>query len=182
MTPWRSAPWPPTLIPTTTRWRNSGGHGSRNGRRCASRSSPWLRRCNASGGDRWPWMTASSTPTLRSTRPSPTGLSRNSKRNGARRRFQALLAKAAATDVPAVSDGLDLPAELARREDRLQALAAAKAEWEARAAARHQTEHPAYDGTMARREAPPGGYNPAWPSAPAAGAGSSRERSEQPDR
>jgi hypothetical protein len=99
-----------------------------------------------------------------------------------REEVQALLAKAAATDVPAVSDGLDLPAELARREDRLQALAAAKAEWEARAAARHQTEHPAYDGTMARREAPPGGYNPAWPSAPAAGAGSSRERSEQPDR
>ncbi len=99
-----------------------------------------------------------------------------------REEVQALLAKAAATDAPAVPGGLDLPAELARREGRLQALAAAKAEWEARAAARHQTEHPAYDGTMARREAPPGGYNPAWPSAPAAGAGSSRERSEQPDR
>jgi hypothetical protein len=47
--------------------------------------------------------------------------------------MKALLAKARATDREERPDGLDLPAELAHREERLKRLAAAKAELEARA-------------------------------------------------
>ena len=50
-----------------------------------------------------------------------------------REEVQALLTKAEATDREALPDGLDLPTEVARREDRLRALAAAKAKIEERA-------------------------------------------------
>ena len=65
---------------------------------------------------------------------------------------QALLAKAEATDRKALPDGLDLPMDVVRREDRLQALAAAKAKMEARARARFEGEHRAYEEQAARRE------------------------------
>ena len=66
---------------------------------------------------------------------------------------QALLAKAEATDREALPDGLDLPAEVARREDRLKALAEAKAKIEERAKARFEEEQRAYEEKAARREA-----------------------------
>jgi transposase len=52
----------------------------------------------------------------------------------------ALLARAAIADAEPLPEGLDIPAELARREGRLQAIRDAKAEIEARAAARFATE------------------------------------------
>ena len=47
-----------------------------------------------------------------------------------------LMAMAEAADA-AVPEGMDIPAELARREDRLKAIATAKAKIETRAAERH---------------------------------------------
>jgi transposase len=70
-----------------------------------------------------------------------------------REEVQALLAKAEATDREARSDGFDLPAEVARREDRLKALAEAKAQIEERARARFEEEQRAYGEKVARREA-----------------------------
>lgn len=70
-----------------------------------------------------------------------------------REEVQALLAKAEATDREAPPDGLDLPAEVARREDRLKALAEAKAKIEERAKARFEEEQRAHEEKVARREA-----------------------------
>jgi transposase len=70
-----------------------------------------------------------------------------------REEVRALLAKAEATDREELPDGLDLPAELARREARLEALADAKAEIEARAKARFDVEQQDYEAKVARREA-----------------------------
>jgi len=66
---------------------------------------------------------------------------------------QALLARAEATDREELPDGLDLPAELARREARLEVLAEVKAEIDARAKARFDAEQQDYEAKMARREA-----------------------------
>jgi transposase len=70
-----------------------------------------------------------------------------------RQEVQALLAQAEATDRDERPDGLDLPAELARRAARLKVLVEAKAELDARAKARFDAEPPAYAATVARREA-----------------------------
>ena len=51
-----------------------------------------------------------------------------------------LLARAEAADAEPLPEGLDVPEELARRDGRLQAIRAAKAEIEARAAARLERE------------------------------------------
>ena len=51
-----------------------------------------------------------------------------------------LLAKAEAADQSATPDGLSIPDELARREDRLQRIAAARAKIEARAKERFERE------------------------------------------
>jgi transposase len=59
------------------------------------------------------------------------------------------MAEAADAEVP---EGMDIPAELARREDRLTAIAAAKAKIEARAAERHAAEQAEYETKQARRE------------------------------
>ena len=73
-----------------------------------------------------------------------------------------LMVKAEAADQSDVPDGMSIPAELARREQRLAALARAKATIEARAKERHareQAEHDAKlaedrgDGQEARRQA-----------------------------
>ena len=50
-------------------------------------------------------------------------------------------------------DGLDLPAELARRKERLAAIARAKAEIERRAAERHAREQAEYEHKLAERKA-----------------------------
>ena len=70
-----------------------------------------------------------------------------------REEVQALLAKAAETDQQETDDEHDLPAEIARREQRLQALADAKAKIAERAVQRDQQAQQEYADKVARREA-----------------------------
>lgn len=87
---------------------------------------------------------------------------------------EELLALAEQADTANVPDGVKLPEEIKRREDRLQAMAAAKAKIEARAQERYVREKAQYDEKMARRAAKekrtgkkPGG-KPPEPPAPGA--------------
>jgi transposase len=78
-----------------------------------------------------------------------------------------LMAMAEAADVE-VPEGMDIPAELARREERLKAIGEAKAKLEARAAERHAVERAEYEAKRAEREAkaqPPKGSGPKTPEA-----------------
>lgn len=70
-----------------------------------------------------------------------------------RQEVQALLALAESSDRTGVPDGLDVPAEIARRQDRLSAIAQAKARIEQRAAERHQAEQQTHEARTARRQA-----------------------------
>src|SRR5436305_797927 len=81
-----------------------------------------------------------------------------------------LMAKAEAADQADVPDGMSIPDELARREQRLAEIARARAIIEARAKERHAHEQAEYDAKMAAREAKtaatgkkPGGKPPAPP-------------------
>ena len=81
-----------------------------------------------------------------------------------------LMAKAEAADQADVPDGMSIPEELARREQRLAAIARAKATIEARAKERHARERAEYEAKLAAREAKtaatgkkPGGRPPAPP-------------------
>ncbi len=65
----------------------------------------------------------------------------------------ALLAKAEAADQADVPDGMSIPEELARREQRLAEIARARAIIEARAKERHAREQADYDAKIAAREA-----------------------------
>jgi len=83
-----------------------------------------------------------------------------------------LLKLAAKADQQALPSGLDIPAELSRREVRLEAIASAKAEIEARAQARFEAERRAFEektAARAERQAKtgkkPGGKPPAPPVA-----------------
>jgi transposase len=83
-----------------------------------------------------------------------------------------LMALAEAADQADVPDGMSVPEELARREDRLARIAAAKAAIEARAAERLAREQAAHQAKLAAREAKakqtgrkPGGKPPAPPAA-----------------
>ncbi len=85
---------------------------------------------------------------------------------------EELLAKAEAADKADVPDGMSIPQELARREERLTKLAAARAKIEARAAERFAREQAEYEAKIAAREAKakasgkkPGGKPPAPPTA-----------------
>jgi transposase len=69
-----------------------------------------------------------------------------------REEVQALLQKAAEADRTDEKDGIDLPGELARREDRLKALAAAKAQIVERVAQRDEQARQTYEDKVARRE------------------------------
>jgi transposase len=62
-----------------------------------------------------------------------------------------LLKKAEAADRSDIPDGMDVPEELERREKRLSAITAAKAEIEKRAAERHAREQAAYEKKVAER-------------------------------
>lgn len=82
-----------------------------------------------------------------------------------------LLQLAESADKAAVPDGMDVPAELARREERLKAIAAAKAEIEVRAKERYEREQAEYEAKMAARKKKeeetgkkPGGNDPKPPS------------------
>jgi hypothetical protein len=62
-----------------------------------------------------------------------------------------LLKKAEAADRADIPDGMSIPEELERREERLIGIAAAKAEIERRAAERHAREQAAYEKKLAER-------------------------------
>ena len=81
-----------------------------------------------------------------------------------------LLAKAEAADQSDVPDGMSIPDELARREERLGKIAEARATIEARAKERHAREKAEHEAKMAAREAKtaatgkkPGGKPPTPP-------------------
>lgn len=84
---------------------------------------------------------------------------------------QELLALADAADQSSVPEGVSLPAEITRREDRLAAIAAAKVKIEARAKERIVGEQAEYEAKMAARAAKvasgkkPGGKLPKPPEA-----------------
>ena len=65
----------------------------------------------------------------------------------------ALTAQAEAADQAPVIEGMDVPAEIARREARLEALAAAKRKIEARAQERFEREQAEYQQKQAKRQA-----------------------------
>ncbi len=84
---------------------------------------------------------------------------------------QELLALAEKTDQADVPDGLDLPAEIRRREDRLAVMAEAKAKIAARAEERYQREKAEYDAKLTKRAEKekssgkkPGGKPPTTPT------------------
>jgi len=88
-----------------------------------------------------------------------------------KREVQELLALAEQADGAEVPDGMSLPEELQRREDRLAAIAAAKTKIEARAAERFAREQAEYEAKVAVREAKaaatgrkPGGKAPKAPA------------------
>src|SRR5271163_2054484 len=64
-----------------------------------------------------------------------------------------LMAKAEAADAADLPDGLSIPDELARREERLRKIAAARAKIEARARERHARELAEHEAKMAARAA-----------------------------
>jgi transposase len=70
-----------------------------------------------------------------------------------REEVQQLLKLAEDSDNRPVNDGLDVPAEIARREQRLAALAQAKVKIEQRAAERHAVESQAHEANCAKRQA-----------------------------
>jgi transposase/IS5 family transposase len=85
---------------------------------------------------------------------------------------QELLSLAEAADLASVPDGVKLPDEIARREDRLAAIAKAKATIEARAQARFEREQAEHQAKLATREQKavqtgkkPGGKPPMPPTA-----------------
>jgi hypothetical protein len=82
-----------------------------------------------------------------------------------------LLAKAEATDTADISDGMSIPAELARREERLKKLAEARAKIEARAKERFAREQAEYEAKIAARETKATGGKPRGkpPAPPTAG-------------
>ncbi len=63
-----------------------------------------------------------------------------------------LLALAAAADNEKIPEGLNLPDEIKRREDRLKAIGQAKVKIEARAHERHEQAHAEYRAKLAKRE------------------------------
>src|SRR5271166_4925903 len=81
-----------------------------------------------------------------------------------------LLAKAEAADQADIPDGMSIPQELARREDRLEKIAVARAKIEARAKERYARELAEHEAKLAAREAKfaatgkkPGGKSPQPP-------------------
>ena len=70
-----------------------------------------------------------------------------------REEVQLLLKLAEDSDSRPVGDGLDVPAEIARREQRLAALAQAKDKIKQRAAERHAVESQAHEAKCAKRQA-----------------------------
>lgn len=70
-----------------------------------------------------------------------------------REEVQLLLKLAEDSDTRPVNDGMDVPAEIARREKRLEAIAQAKTKIEQRARERHAVEQQDYEAKVAKRQA-----------------------------
>ena len=70
-----------------------------------------------------------------------------------REEVQGLLALGEKADRAALPDGLDVPAEIARREQRLKAIEQAKAQIEQRARERYEREKQEHEAKVARRQA-----------------------------
>lgn len=70
-----------------------------------------------------------------------------------REEVQQLLKLAEDSDNRPISDGLDVPAEIARRQDRLSAIAQAKTKIEQRAKERYAIQAPDYEAKCAKRQA-----------------------------
>lgn len=70
-----------------------------------------------------------------------------------RQEVQTLLALAEKSDRAAGRDSMDVPAEIARREDRLNAIAQAKAKIEQRAVERYKAEQQEFEAKQAKRKA-----------------------------
>jgi len=70
------------------------------------------------------------------------------------------MAKAETTDAVDISDGMSIPDELARREERLRKIAEARAKIEARAKERHAREQAEHEAKLAAREATATGKKP----------------------
>ena len=70
-----------------------------------------------------------------------------------REEVQTLLKLAEVSDSRPVNDGMDVPAEIARREKRLSAIAQAKTKIEQRARERHAVEQQDYEAKLAKRQA-----------------------------
>jgi transposase len=87
-----------------------------------------------------------------------------------REEVQLLLKLAEKSDTRPLNDGLDVPAEIARREQRLGAIAQAKLKIEQRARERHAVEQQDYEAKCAKRQAQreagrkPRGQDPQPPS------------------
>ena len=87
-----------------------------------------------------------------------------------REEVQLLLKLAEQSDTRPVNDGMDVPAEIARREKRLAAIAQAKTKIEQRARERHAVEQQDYEAKLAKRQAQreagkkPRGSDPEEPS------------------
>lgn len=75
-----------------------------------------------------------------------------------RAEVQEMLELAEAADQSTVPDGVSLPDEIKRREDRLAAIAAAKAKIEAQAKERFEREQTKYEAKLAKRQAKEKGY------------------------
>jgi hypothetical protein len=95
---------------------------------------------------------------------------------------QQLMGMAESADRNGVPDGMDVPAEIARREARLKALAEAKAKIEARAQERFEQEQQEYEAKVARREAQRKGQEAAGQGPETAARRCQGSRPDQPDR
>ena len=95
-----------------------------------------------------------------------------------------LLAKAEAADQTDIPGGISIPEELARREDRLEKLAVARAKIEARAKERYAREMADHEAKLAAREAKTAatGKKARRQTVPASGGRPAAEGSDQSDR
>jgi len=91
-------------------------------------------------------------PDLRSMTGSYRGSGEASHHPQLRAEVADLMAKAEAADQADVPDGMSIPEELARREQRLAAIARAKATIQARAKQRHAREQAEHDAQRAQRQ------------------------------
>jgi hypothetical protein len=178
---WRFATSPATAIPTTTPWPPSGGASTRSLRRFVqvlqvARENQLSRfgtvsldgtkiHANASRHSALSYGHAEAIEAQLKARSKAAGVGRGRRRSN-------------------VPDGMSLPDEIKRREDRSPAIAAAKAKIEARAAERYAREQAEYEAKLAARAAKaaaatgkkPAARHPRPPPRPAP------ERPDQPHR